>query len=98
MKQYNLFNDGVTQYPKDWEKEWIDMPEYINEKVLIPKITATFKFRNKEDFDLFMEVVKTNLYDNKRVFDGKQKLNEYTAWYPLDSRPSEHIYIVNDEK
>lgn len=98
MKQYDLFNDEITQYPKDWEKEWIDMPEYVNDKVLIPKITATFKFRNKEDFDLFMEVVKTNLYDNKRVFDGKQKLNEYTAWYPLDSRPSEHIYIVKDEK
>lgn len=89
MTLFDLQDEG-----NDWKKEWIDMPEYINNKPLPPEITATFKFRNKEDFDMFMEVVKINLYNNKRVFDGKQKKNEYTAWYPIDSRPSDNIYIV----
>jgi hypothetical protein len=82
----------------DWNDEWIGMPEYNNSKPAPPEITATFKFRNKEDFDLFMEIVKSKLFNDKRVFDGKQKKNEYSAWFPLDPRPSENIYIVENEK
>jgi hypothetical protein len=82
----------------DWNDEWIGMPEYNNSKPVPPEITATFKFRNKEDFDLFMETVKSKLFNDKRVFDGKQKKNEYSAWFPLDARPSENIYIVENEK
>ena len=82
----------------DWKDEWGAMPEYNNSKSVPPEITATFKFRNKEDFDFFMETVKSKLFNDKRVFDGKQKKNEYSAWFPLDSRPSENIYIVENEK
>lgn len=82
----------------NWENEWNEMPEYNNSKPLPPEITATFKFRNKQDFDLFMEIVKSKLYNDKRVFDGKQKKNEYNAWFPLDLRPSENIYIIENEK
>lgn len=81
-----------------WQNEWVGMPEYNNNKPTTPEITATFKFRNKQDFDFFMEFVKSNLFDNKRVFDGKQKKNEYSAWYPLDERPSDNIYIVENGK
>ena len=97
MKQINLFGNELND-KSNWKDEWIGMPEYNNSKPIDPEITATFKFRNKDDFDLFMETVKTKLFDNKRVFDGKQKKNEYSAWFPLDSRPSENIYIVEDEK
>ena len=45
-----------------------------------------------------MKVVKEKLFNDKRVFDGKQKKNEYSAWFPLDARPSENVYIVQDEK
>lgn len=86
------------QNTDEWQNEWNEMPEYNNHKPLPPEITALFKFRNKEDFDLFMEVVKSKLYNDKRVFDGKQKKNEYNAWFPLDSRPSENIYIFENEK
>jgi hypothetical protein len=92
--QTSLFED----LQNDWQNEWLDMPEYNNTKQLPPLITATFKFKNKEDFDFFMEKVKLSLFNNKRVFDGKQKKNEYNAWFPLDARPSEHIYIVENEK
>ncbi len=94
--QNNLFE--FDQKIPEWKKEWIDMPEYNNIKPVPPEITATFKFRNKKDFDLFMETVKVKLFDGKRVFDGKQKKNEYSAWFPLDSRPSENIYVVNGSK
>jgi hypothetical protein len=93
-KQTFLFED----FQNEWQKEWVDMPEYNNSKPIPPEIIATFKFRSKEDFDFFIEKVKIILFNNKRVFDGKQKKNEYSAWYPLDSRPSEHIYIVENEK
>ena len=66
-----LFN--LDDFSEDWKKHYIGMPEYNNVKPLPPEITATFKFRNKEDFNKFMQVVKELLYNNKRVFDGKQK-------------------------
>ncbi len=55
-------------------------------------------FDFEEDFDRFMEVVKKELYNDKRVFDGKQKKNDYQAWFPLDARPSEFVYIVKDKE
>lgn len=92
--QIDLFNQALHK-EHDWKDEWLDMPEYNNTKPQDPEITATFKFKNKEYFEKFMEVVKRDLYNNQRVFDGKQFVNDYTTWYPLDSRPSEFIYILN---
>jgi hypothetical protein len=82
----------------NWKEEWLNMPEYINEKPTDPEVTVTFKFRNKDDYDSFMAIVKEQLYDGKRVIDGKQIKNNYTAWYPLDPRPSEFVYISEDEE
>jgi hypothetical protein len=96
IMQNNLFE--FEEHLPEWKNEWIGMPEYNNVKPLPPEIIATFKFRNKNDFDFFMEIVKSKLFNDKRVFDGKQKKNEYNAWFPLDSRPSENIYIVENEK
>ena len=62
----NLF-DFEENSKHDWKNEWLDMPEYINNKPVAPEITALFKFRNKNDFDAFMEVVKSNLYNNLGV-------------------------------
>ena len=45
QKQLKFF---VTE--NDWEKEYIDMPEYNNIKQPEPAITATFKFQNETDF------------------------------------------------
>ena len=42
----------------DKELEWIGMPEYKNEKRKDPEITATFKFRNADDYELFKDLVK----------------------------------------
>lgn len=96
--ELNLF--GIQEQEHDWQKEWVGMPEYNNPKPQPPGVTALFKFRSRADFDMFMDVVKTNLYNGKRVFDGNQKKNEYNTWYPLEARPSEFVYIRegDDEK
>jgi len=94
----NAKQKGAALKRRDWTEEYIGMPEYINTKPLPPEITATFKFKNKDDYDSFMEIVQSKLYNGKRVFDGKQKKNEYSAWFPLPPRPSEHIYISNAPK
>ena len=49
---------------------------------------------DKKIAEIIERVVKENLFNGKRVFDGKQKKNDYSAWFPLEPRPSEHIYIV----
>jgi hypothetical protein len=41
-----------------------------------------------------MEVVKRELYEGKRVFDGNQEKDKKSAWFPLASRPSEMVYVV----
>jgi hypothetical protein len=78
---------------KNWSDEWHDMPSYNNEKQKEPFITATFKFRTKEDFDAFHEVVKKELYNGERVFDGMQRKNKKNAWFPLNEKASKYIVI-----
>lgn len=89
----DLFSEQEQENKRDWEDEWVGMPEYNNPKPEKNPLTATFKFKNQEDFDFFMVTVKEKLYDNKRVFDGKQGKTDKTAWFPLPPRPSENVYI-----
>lgn len=86
-------NSLFPNFENEWQKEWKDMPEYNNPKPLKAKLQATFQFKTDEDFNIFMEVIKRELYNNKRVFDGNQTKNHKTAWFPLPPRPSENIYI-----
>ena len=66
----------------DWREEWVDMPEYNNIKEPEPEITATFKFRNLQDFLEFEKIVEKHLYLGKKAFNGTQKPDHKTAWYP----------------
>lgn len=91
-QQLTMFDDVKNT----WQQEWRGMPEYINEKTIEPEQTAIFKFKSNEDFERFMKVVKKELYNDQRVFDGKQLKNLKSAWFPLPSRPSEHIYVLNE--
>ena len=50
--QKTLFNKDKIN---DWKQEWLQMPEYNNVKQPKPLITATFKFRNNEDYEIFKE-------------------------------------------
>ena len=37
----------------NWQEHWVALPEYSNKKQPDPVITATCKFRNATDYELF---------------------------------------------
>jgi hypothetical protein len=78
---------------KEWEDEWEGMPSYNNEKSKEPFITATFKFRNQEDFDKFNAFLRDELYKEKKIFDGMQTKTKKSTWYPLNEKGSKYKVI-----
>ena len=79
------------------KSEWKDMPEYNNKVIPDAFITATFKFRNQEDYDYFHSIVKKELYNSNKVFDGMQSKEKKQAWFPLNEKASKYIY-TDEEK
>ena len=58
FKQDFLFEQSEIE--KDWEKEWVGMPEYVQErKEEYAKIIV--RFRNEEDLQEFAKLVEQNL-------------------------------------
>jgi len=90
-KQSSLFQND--ERVNTWKKEWVEMPEYNNVKQPEPKITATFKFRNDNDYEIFKEKVKKCLYNNQKVFDGEQKKDKKQAWFPLREKDRKYYYL-----
>lgn len=80
-----------------WQKEWSGMPEYNNVEIEKPFITATFKFRSQRDFDVFNEKIKQYLYVGLKPFDGMQRKNVKSAWYPAKPRTIKQVYIDESE-
>lgn len=76
---------------------YINMPEYNNTKRPEPEIEAKFKFRNKEDYDKFHQLVKKYIYDGVKVFDGMQKKHFKQAWFPLLEKASKYYYDDEDK-
>ena len=74
------------------KNEYVGMPEYNNNKIDVAKITATFKFRNEKDFKEFEEFIKYKLYEGEKVFDGMQKKDKKTAWFPPRPKSSKFYY------
>lgn len=77
--------------------EWKEMPEYDNVKQPDPEITATFKFRNTEDYEQFKALVKEHIYNGEKVFDGMQRKDKKQAWYPLKKKASRYRYISKEK-
>ena len=89
--------DKLFPIPYDWEKEWKDMPEYYNWQEADPQITATFKFRNEEDFQRFKQIVSQHGYDGAKVFDGEQSLTKKQAWFPHNEQPRFYRYKSKEQ-
>ena len=82
QKKIEVYDD----LKNDWQKEWIDMPEFIQED-LSPFITVKVHFRNSSDLEEFEKLVN-------------QKINKYkTIWYP-ESKPRKcsHLRYVSNEE
>lgn len=85
-------NEEVIKKENNWEEHWIGMPEYNNVESLPPFITATFKFRNQEDFELFNKLLKEHLYNGEKVFDGMQRKDVKSTWFPLNEKANKYRY------
>lgn len=90
--QKKLFEGNEERKEDFHDTYWKGMPEYSNIKEPEPEITATFKFRNKKDYEHFKETVKKHLYGGEKCFDGMQKKGKYQAWYPLKEKASKYKY------
>lgn len=86
----DLFED--FQRNNDWKDHYKEMPEYNNKVQDEPFIVVTFKFRNQEDFEEFNSLIKKHLYDGEKVFDGMQRKDKKSAWYPLNKKASKFRY------
>jgi hypothetical protein len=80
-----------------WKKEWKGMPEYDNEDYPAPEVIVTFKFRTREDFEKFNEIIKKSLFNGEKPFDGRQEVNSKTAWYPPKEKSSKYVYGEENE-
>ena len=78
--------------------DYTAMPEYKNTKQPEPKITATFKFRSQGDYDKFHDLVKKYIYEGERVFDGMQRMEKKSAWFPLKEKGSNYRYTSTQPK
>lgn len=88
--ELNLFNEDNSA--NDWKDHYKGMPEYKNSRQLDPVITAVFKFRNQQDFEEFNELIKKHLYNGEKAFDGMQRKEAKSTWYPLNEKSSKFIY------
>jgi len=80
--QIPIFDDEPTP---DWKKEWVGMPEFIQEKQdVYAKII--FRFENEEDLKEFSKLIG-------------QKLTKKTksAWFPFKSHFKDIKKIWEDE-
>jgi len=76
----------------DWEKDWAGMPEYNNREQSPPLITAVFKFRTEEDYLNFKDLIQEHIYNGEKVFDGMQKIEAKSSWYPHKEKASKYEY------
>ena len=92
MIEIDLFS-GLSKNNEDInESLYFGMPEYNNVNLPKPAITATFKFRNQADFDKFHAIIKKHAFNGEKVFDGMQRKEAKTAWYPLLEKASKYEY------
>lgn len=65
---------------KNWEDEWVDMPEFIQEKQE-PYKKITIRFETEEDYKNFANLIKQNLtLKTKSIwFPYKPHVNEYES-------------------
>lgn len=83
MKKKSLFDNWETR--EDWEIEWRNMPEFIQEKQK-PYAKIIFRFANEEDLLEFSEIIG-------------QKLTRKTksAWHPKLQRGIDNNVEYVDE-
>ena len=69
---------------EDWKKEWLGMPEFIQEKSDKPFTQITIRFKNQEDLKEFSNLINQNLTKKTK-----------SIWFPQIERglSANKIYI-----
>jgi hypothetical protein len=78
VSQSLLFDSiGVKNEPieKEWQKEWIDMPEFIQSETDKPYAQIIFRFSCKQDLDDFAKIINQKLTPKTK-----------SAWHPQIER------------
>ena len=83
----NIFEEVDSPKENDARKEWVGMPEFVQEKQE-PYAKINFRFETEEDLQEFAELIG-------------QKLTQKTksAWYPYRShfRSVQHVWSDSEE-
>lgn len=58
-------------FEKEWEKEWQDMPEFVQFKSEKPYAEITFRFANQKDLEDFSKLIGQKLTNKTKA-----------AWFP----------------
>jgi len=95
----DLFGESESNKSSDtefkennWQEHYSGMPEYNNVKDKEPEVVAKFKFKTKEDFELFNSLLKEHVFKCNKIFDGMQRKNDYQSWFPHKEKGSKYIY------
>lgn len=91
-----MASDLFGYEPNDWREEWVGMPAYDNQDLTEPLVSATFHFATQEDFERFQRVVSEYLYAGGKVFDGRQRKERKTAWFPPLPSRSAFVWVEDD--
>jgi len=83
---------NVDHENKEWEKHWVDMPEFEQEDQKTYK-TVYIHFRNKEDYEEFAKLTTKHIDPNTKL-STKTK----SFWYPKLDRTKNSLmrWIEND--
>ena len=74
-------------YENTWQKEWKDMPEFIQEDLTSHR-KIIIHFRNDEDVIKFSELIGQKISSKKN-----------SLWYPkMEVRKIANLRYINDEK
>jgi hypothetical protein len=77
-----LFDD----FENNWQKEWKDMPEFIQDKKEDCYSKITIRFENKNDLESFSELIKQKLTNKTK-----------SIWFPQIQRGLNANKIYVDE-
>ena len=81
-KQASLFEDSENE--AEWQKEWQDMPEFVQGETEKPYAQIIFRFANENDLKEFSKIIGQKLTNKTK-----------SAWHPKIERGlnSNKIYI-----
>lgn len=70
---------------KVWKKEWVDMPEFVQEKQK-PHAQIVFRFENEEDLQEFAKMIGQKLTNKTK-----------SSWHPFKPHRQEVKKVWRDE-